>query len=324
MLVYKNKEKYSLQKISKEIYIFANFINIYCYNIVMKKQTLQKRANIANNVMNYIYKYIDTDINIDDLAIQLEISKFHLHRIFKEEFGKNIYECIKDIRLIKASNLLISNKNSTITEISKMIGYSSQTSFLRAFKQRFKMTPKQWKNNGYKDYSNNILKESVSAINSKADFTNLEPKIVKMSSINCYYLRHQGYDKSIKNTWQKLQTWLYSNDIENFTQIALHHDNPIITNLKDCQYIACVSSIESVDNCSLPKLVIPSGVYARFSLKGVYGDVLKLIQWVYHSWLINSGYETSTNPSFTIYHKNHFLSDDKMFDLDYYVPIKFI
>ena len=32
----------------------------------MKKSTYEKRAKIANDVMNYIYKYIDTNINIDE------------------------------------------------------------------------------------------------------------------------------------------------------------------------------------------------------------------------------------------------------------------
>ena len=52
--------------------------------------------------------------------------------------------------------------------------------------------------------------------------------------------------------------------------------------------------------------------------------MLKLIQWVYHGWLIESGYETTTNPSYTIYHKNHFLSSDEEFELDFYLPIKFV
>ena len=90
----------------------------------MKKSTYEKRARVANDVMNYIYKYIDTNINIDELSLQLDSSKFHLHRVFKDEFGKNIYESIKSIRLEKAANLLITNKFSTITNISNMTGYS--------------------------------------------------------------------------------------------------------------------------------------------------------------------------------------------------------
>ena len=292
----------------------------------MKQVTHEKRTKIANYVMNYIYKYIDTDINIDELSNELEISKFHLHRIFKDEFGKNIYESIKSIRLQKASNLLITNKYSTITQIANMCGYSSQTSFLRAFKERFLMTPKEWKNGGYKEYSTSNVKKFYET-NNEVDFSNIEPSIEKMPQIETYYIRHQGYDKSIKKVWQKLQTWIYTNEIDNYKQIALHHDNPIITPLNECQYIATVSidtHKKEIENLSLPKLIIPKGIYAKFSLKGKYGDVIKLIQWVYHSWLIESGYETTTNPSYTIYHKNHFLSSDEEFDLDFYLPIKFV
>ena len=292
----------------------------------MKQVTHEKRTKIANYVMNYIYKYIDIDINIDELSNELEISKFHLHRIFKDEFGKNIYESIKSIRLQKASNLLITNKYSTITQIANMCGYSSQTSFLRAFKERFLMTPKEWKNAGYKEYSTSNVKKFYET-NNEVDFSNIEPSIEKMPQIETYYIRHQGYDKSIKKVWQKLQTWIYTNEIDNYKQIALHHDNPIITPLNECQYIATVSIDtykKEIENLSLPKLIIPKGIYAKFSLKGKYGDVIKLIQWVYHSWLIESGYETTTNPSYTIYHKNHFLSSDEEFELDFYLPIKFV
>ena len=290
----------------------------------MKKSTYEKRAKIANDVMNYVYKYIDTNINIDELCLELNVSKFHLHRIFKDEFGKNIYESIKSIRLQKASNLLITNKYSTITDISKMTGYSSQTSFLRAFKQRFNMTPKEWKNGGYKEYSNKIV-EKITNQNENTNLFDITPIIVKMPEMKGYYIRHQGYDRSIKKTWQKLQTWIYTNDIKEYKQMALHHDNPIITPLEECQYIAIVSlENDELKDVTLPCLIIPKGIYAKFSLSGKYGDVIKLIQWVYHYWLIDSGYETTTNPSYTIYHKNHFLSDYEEFELDYYLPIKYV
>ena len=290
----------------------------------MKKVTFEKRTKLANDVMNYIYKYIDTNINIDELSSELNISKFHLHRIFKDEFGKNIYESIKSIRLQKAANLLITNKFSTITDISKMTGYSSQTSFLRSFKQRFSMTPKEWKQGGYKEYSNKIV-EKISNNIKEIDF-DIEPTIVKMPEIKGYYIRHKGYDKTIKQTWAKLQTWIYTNDIKEYKQMALHHDNPIITPLEECQYIAIavLENEENLKNLSLPSLVVPKGVYAKFSLSGKYGDVIKLIQWVYHVWLIKSGYETTTNPSYTIYHKNHFLSEDEEFSLDFYLPIQYV
>ena len=125
----------------------------------MKRETIDKRTKIANDIMFYIYTHIDTNIDIDELSSDLDVSKFHMHRIFKESFGKNIYESIKNIRLQKASNLLITNKHATISSIALACGYSSQTSFAKVFKQRFEMTPKEWKNGGYKIYSRQILEQ---------------------------------------------------------------------------------------------------------------------------------------------------------------------
>ena len=206
----------------------------------MKKETLEKRTKIANDIMYYIYTHIETNIDIEELSIDLEISKFHMHRVFKEIFGRNIYESIKSIRLQKASNLLLTNRYSTISSIVNSCGYSSQSSFIKIFKDRFGMSPKEWKNGGYKEYSNEIIKQSKFAMKSKASFDNITPTIVKMKAIESYYIRNRGYNKNIEETWQKLQTWVLTNNIKQYKRAALFHDNPTITPLDECQYIACI------------------------------------------------------------------------------------
>ncbi|RXK00304.1 AraC family transcriptional regulator [Arcobacter sp. CECT 8986] len=291
----------------------------------MKKETLQKRTKIANDIMFYIYTHIDTHIDIEELSYDLQISKFHMQRIFKEEFGKNIYESIKSIRLQKAANLLLTNKYSTISNIANLCGYSSQSSFIKAFKQRFEMSPKQWKNHGYKEYSTKILQQSKSALKSNADFSKQTPKIVKMPTLDSFYIRNRGYNVNVKETWQKLHTLILNNDLKNYKQIALLHDNPTITPLNECQYIACIvpENKDDVKSDRLPNFKISDGVYAKFDLEGVHGDMLKFIHWVYHEWLVNSEYETTTKPSYAVYYKNNFLSDDNRFKMSFYVSIRY-
>ena len=118
---------------------------------MQRKITRDLHINIANKTMSYIYRYIDTAINIDELALSFSISKKHLHNIFKEQLGINIYESIKSIRLQKASNILLTNKYSSITQVANMCGYSSQSSFIKAFKNRFEVSPTQWRNGSYED-----------------------------------------------------------------------------------------------------------------------------------------------------------------------------
>lgn len=289
----------------------------------MKHSTLEKKVNIANDLMYYIYKHIDTYINLDELALEFNINKFYMHKIFKEMFGRNIYETIKTIRLQKSATLLLTNHYSTVTEVANMCGYSSLTSFIPAFKGRFSMTPKEWRKGGYRAYSKQLLDSSPNASLSKASFKDITHEIVKMPEIPVYYLRHKGYENNIRPTWQKLQAWIYSLNITEHAFISLFHDNPAITPLLECQHVACVSlqNKKQKTNNKLPQLTISQGVFAKFDIEGKRGDILKFIHWVYHIWLPQSDFETTTKPAYAIYKKHHHLNQEEEFNISFYLPI---
>jgi len=291
-----------------------------------KKITNLKHSKLSNDLMSYIYDNIQTEINLDQISYEMGISKCHLHKIFKEQMGTAIYETIKSIRLQKASNILITNKYSTITEVSNMCGYSSQTSFIRAFKQRFNQTPKFWRKGGYKEYSNQILK-STQVSSFRSDFSSLEQSLIKVKPRMAYYIRQKGYSANYKQVWEKMIAWIYTNGIMQYEQIGIYHDNPTITPLEECHYVACVvpkGDHTDLINTNLPKLEIQECLCVTFKIEGKHQDILMLIQWVYHEWLPNSGYETITIPSYMIFEKNHFNNNDGVFKGVYHVPVKYV
>ncbi|HEY9128841.1 MAG TPA: GyrI-like domain-containing protein [Sulfurovum sp.] len=287
----------------------------------MKRETYLKKIRVANDLMFYIYTHIESDINLDELASSMHIDKFYLHKIFKEVFGRNIYESIKSIRLQKASNLLLTNQYSTISQIADSCGYNSQTSFIRAFKERFGMTPKAWRNGGSIVYSNTLIENQIVNQGSISQFEGMQPTIVKQPSLYAYYIRDRGYGAGIKRSWQQIQTLIYTHDLSNYQLISLFHDNPAITPLSECQHVAAITIDKEIKEINLPKFKIADGVYAVFKLEGEQSDLLRFIQWVYHDWLPKSGYETTTKPPYAIYHKNHHLSEDGRFSMDFYLSI---
>ncbi len=86
-----------------------------------------------------------------------------------------------------------------------MCGYSSQPSFIRAFKLRFNQTPKEWRDGGgHKNYSNNILKNIDINFDKNEQFLQIDPKIVNLDPMKIYYLRNKGYSKeSLKKNMAK-------------------------------------------------------------------------------------------------------------------------
>jgi len=290
----------------------------------MKEETFIGHRQIANDALYYIYRYIDSDINLEHLAQTLGISRCHLHRVFREQIGINLYAMIKSVRLQKASSLLLTNRYATITQIASMCGYASQTSFMRAFKARFGMTPKAWRQGGFKAYSDRIIRSSAAASASDRTFEGLEAEIVRTEPIDARYIRHRGYSPAVRSVWQKIRAWCYTHGIEEGRQIGIYHDNPAVTPLSECHYVAAVETAMPAEGGSLPSFRIPGGLYARFYVEGKYGDVLRLIRWAYHVWLPDSGYETTTAPSFTLFRKNHFLEKDGRFEAHYFLPVRLV
>jgi AraC family transcriptional regulator len=303
---------------------FAYLLFILYYT-PMKKETKNQRADIVNSVLYRIYSHIDTALTADELAKEAGLSPHHLHRIWREETGGNLYENIKSIRLQKAANLLLTNKYANISSVAAMCGYGSQTSFIKAFRSRFGTTPGEWRSGGYLAYSDGILASSASASASDRDFEGLVPKIKKSEPIRAAYIRHKGYGVSIKNSWNRLYAWALENNIPtNARQIGLHHDNPTITPLEECAYVAAIEVDESVTpHGQVALFEIPSSLCAVFEISGKYGDVLRFMRYVYHIWLPNSGFEAKTLPPYAVYRKNHFLDIDGSgeFKLEFYLPI---
>ncbi len=289
----------------------------------MKRETWFRHKRIANDLMYYIYTHIETEINLDELAQNFGIDKTHMHKVFKEIFGINIYQSIKSIRLQKAANLLISNTQNTISQIANSCGYSSQTSFIRAFKIRFGMTPKNWRKGGYKTYAQALYSENMKPCEQK--FESIEYEIVKRPQLEAYYIRHKGYHTDIKQTWQKIKTWLYTHEIKSYEFYSLFHDNPLVTPLNACQHIACVTidNHSEITDLSLPSFRITEGVYAKFHIEGKREDLLCFIRWIYHDWLPKSGFGTDTKPPYAHYRKNHHLSQDDLFDMDFYLSVRY-
>jgi len=290
----------------------------------MKRSTLQKHTKIANDILFYIYTHIDTAIDLNELSTLVGVSKFHMHRIFKEQFDMNIYENVQDIRLQKASSMLLTNKFSTISEIAALCGYSSHSTFIGAFKKRFSMSPKAWRNGGYLQYAQALMRQSGIKQSANDRFETLVPTIEKRPTLQAYYIRHKGYGPKLVALWQKLQTLQLSSSLESATQVALFHDNVTITPLDEIRYVAClVVDDESFQSERLPKFEIASGVYARFDISGDSDYFIRFKQWVYNEWLPSSEYETTTKPSYAIYKKNNFLDEEAQLEVSFYISIRF-
>ena len=89
--------------------------------------------------MRYIDKHLAEDLDMDSLAEQFYISKYHMMRLFRAQTGFTIHTYLMQRRLLAARQMI--EKGMRATEACYRTGFRSYSSFTRAYNKHFGSTP---------------------------------------------------------------------------------------------------------------------------------------------------------------------------------------
>ncbi len=94
--------------------------------------------------IDYINTHYMNEISVSDIAKHAGVSQGYLNQIFTKHANISIQNYLIDFRMYKAANLLMAT-DSSIKEISNMVGYQDPLVFSKAFKRKFNMSPKAYR-----------------------------------------------------------------------------------------------------------------------------------------------------------------------------------
>lgn len=112
---------------------------------------------IINKSEDYVEEHLNQKIVIDDIASFVNLSPYHFHRIFSKNSQETVNQFITRIKMERSAIFLVIRKDISITEIAQQYGYSEASSYNKAFKKHFKMSPTQFR----KQQDKTSKKESV-------------------------------------------------------------------------------------------------------------------------------------------------------------------
>lgn len=99
---------------------------------------------VISNTINYIENHLTKKLSLETIALALNYSKYHLHRIFKKTVNMTIHDYILRRKLSEAAKYLVFSQKPII-EIALLSGYESQQAFSLSFKQMYKKSPNQYR-----------------------------------------------------------------------------------------------------------------------------------------------------------------------------------
>ena len=103
--------------------------------------------SLLSPVLEIIEKFYNrSDLTLDYLAKNCNISKSYIHKLFRKEFGMTPFQYITRIRMNQAKTLLL--EMFPVGEVALMVGYSDIYQFSRAFKRFYKISPDKFRFSG--------------------------------------------------------------------------------------------------------------------------------------------------------------------------------
>lgn len=113
----------------------------------IRKRAMASRQKIDPRVrmaVDYITLHPGENLTRETLCRMCDVSESTLRRLFKADMGKNIYEFIKDTRMLYATHLL-DTTSDPISEIGYQLGYESPSYFTKIFKENFGISPQDYR-----------------------------------------------------------------------------------------------------------------------------------------------------------------------------------
>ena len=101
-------------------------------------------------IQKYLVGHLDERLTIQMLSQQFRISGTALKSCFRQVYGVPIHQYLLEQRMAQAAELLTTTTQSVL-QISTAVGYSSVSQFGIAFKQRYHMSPSQFRRNANKN-----------------------------------------------------------------------------------------------------------------------------------------------------------------------------
>ncbi len=140
-----NKEKVPAYRFGTKALLLQ--IIFLLFNNHMEISSLQSRKNSTLNreIISYIGEHYTTDLSLMDIANKFHMSYKYFSRYFKNTFNTTLSDYIMKLRLERAE-LLLSQAELSVTEISLQTGFNNISFFIRSFKKAYGMTPLQYRN----------------------------------------------------------------------------------------------------------------------------------------------------------------------------------
>ena len=142
----KKKDKFWEFRIRNNISLFWECIVEETQEINTAVKLVTVRDSVLRDAMTFIQEQYTSKVTLNDIALHVHISTRELSRKFMKHLNITPMNYLLSVRLQKASKMLQDTEKS-IGDIAFENGFSGGSHFTKIFKEHYKLTPIEYRNN---------------------------------------------------------------------------------------------------------------------------------------------------------------------------------
>lgn len=304
-----------------------------------------RRAEYAarfNRVLDYIQAHLAEEMDLEALAAVACFSPYHFHRLFRGWMGETLHDFIFRLRVERAATQLIYNPRKSITEIALDCGFSSSSTFARAFRAFHGVSATEWRNRKNRKTDRKDCEAGTGPTNASWNATDglgpfrevpvtmkIDVDVKQLEPLHVAYLRHVGPFQNdtglFERLFGRLCGWAGPRGLLGpGTQfLSIYHDNPEVTEAAKLRLDVAISvSPDTKVDGEIGKQVLPGGMYAvtRVRIKPEqYGEAWDALM---GGWFPSSGYQPDDRPCFELYLNDPKTDPEGMHEVAICEPVK--
>lgn len=240
-----------------------------------------------NRVTAYIYAHLDEPLDLDRLADVAAMSPWHWHRVYSAMRGETAAAAVRRLRLMRAANEL-ANTGDPVEMIARRSGYDNVQSFTRIFAEAYGMPPARYRREG-----------SHTAFNpaqSGAPTPHYDVEVRHIQAVTIATEPHAGDYMNIGMAFDRLFGRLGAAGLidQNTRMLGVYSDDPSAKPVDELRSMAAATLSSPPPDLSVT--ATRTGDYAVLRHRGPYADMRAEYNWLFGTWLPQSGREIADAP----------------------------
>ena len=283
-------------------------------------------------VLDFIETNLDSDLSLERLSKKAHYSPYHFHRIFATVVGEKLNELVNRKRIERIASILLVEQNVPLKDLVYTYGFNSDTSFSRAFKKYYGISPTKFKSEGKQVLSKIGIapfssKKYICSIANIKQWIEMNAQIIvkELPEIKLAGISHVGEFEKMGDMYQRLMEWGHRKEVwatSNFKALTLYHDNPNVTQTPKLRFSACATIGKDIKaDGEIRPITLRKGIYAVGHFEIAAEEISRAWKGMC-LWVIENGHEFRDGDYFEMYHNDHRTHPGQKFILDICIPLE--